>query len=128
MCYNDLKGNKQGGVVMEAYRTKKYVFDEIVSGILEVLKEDVAAIILYGSVARATETAESDVDIAILIRNKLSREKRDALDDFLGDMDLKHEKLFSAVDIEEKKFETWKQVVPFYQNVSSEGIVLWKAA
>lgn len=113
---------------MEAYRTKKYVFDEIVSGILEVLKEDVAAIILYGSVARATETAESDVDIAILIRNKLSREKRDALDDFLGDMDLKHEKLFSAVDIEEKKFETWKQVVPFYQNVSSEGIVLWKAA
>lgn len=113
---------------MEALRTQKNIFDEIVAGILEILKEDAVAIILYGSVARGTENQESDVDIAIIIRQKLSREKREALDNFLGDMDLKHDKLFSAVDIDENKFETWKNVIPFYQNVSREGIVLWKAA
>ena len=113
---------------MGTFRSQKNIFDEIVTGILEILKEDAAAIILYGSVARGMKTQESDVDIAIIIRQKLSREKREALDDFLGDMDLKHDKLFSAVDIDEEKFETWKNVIPFYQNVSKEGIVLWKAA
>lgn len=113
---------------MVTFRSQTNIFDEIVTGILEILKEDAAAIILYGSVARGAENQESDVDIAIIIRQKLSREKREAPDDFLGDMDLKHDKLFSAVDIDEEKFETWKNVIPFYQNVSKERIVLWKAA
>ena len=104
------------------------IFDEIVNGILDILNEDVSTIILYGSVARGTETSDSDIDIALIIRHGLSRERRDELDGFLGDMDLKYDKVFSVVDIEEQKFETWKKVLPFYQNVSKEGIVLWKAA
>lgn len=113
---------------MALFRTQKQVFDEIVGGILEILNEDVTAIILYGSVAKGTETIDSDVDIAVIIRHGLTRDKRDELDDFLGDMDLKYNKVFSAVDIEEAKFETWKNVIPFYQNVLKEGITLWKAA
>lgn len=113
---------------MAELKNQKYIFDEIVNGILGILNEDVSTIILYGSVARGTETSDSDVDIALIIRHGLSRERRDELDGFLGDMDLKYDKVFSVVDIEEQKFETWKKVLPFYQNVSKEGIVLWKAA
>lgn len=104
------------------------VFKELVTGILEILKEDALSIILYGSVARGTDTEKSDVDIAVLIRQQIPRNTREQLDDFLGDLDLKYDKVFSVVDITENKFETWKNVIPFYQNVSREGIVLWKAA
>ncbi|MCI5910123.1 MAG: nucleotidyltransferase domain-containing protein [Oscillospiraceae bacterium] len=113
---------------MERIKTRTELFNEIVKGIVEILKDEVISIILYGSVARGTESSESDIDIALIIKNRLSIEKREELDDFLGEMDLKYDKLFSAVDINENKFETWKEIIPFYQNVSREGIVLWKAA
>lgn len=113
---------------MERIKTRTELFNEIVKGIVEILKDEVISIILYGSVARGTENSESDIDIALIIKNRLSIEKREELDDFLGEMDLKYDKLFSAVDINENKFETWKEIIPFYQNVSREGIVLWKAA
>lgn len=113
---------------METIKTRTELFNEIVKGIVEILKDEIISIILYGSVARGTENSESDIDIALIIKNRLSIEKREELDDFLGEMDLKYDKLFSAVDINENKFETWKEIIPFYQNVSREGIVLWKAA
>lgn len=113
---------------METIKTRTGLFNEIVKGIVEILKDEIISIILYGSVARGTENSESDIDIALIIKNRLSIEKREELDDFLGEMDLKYDKLFSAVDINENKFETWKEIIPFYQNVSREGIVLWKAA
>lgn len=113
---------------MEKIKTQTELFNEIVNGIVEILKDEVISIILYGSVARGTENSESDIDIAIIIKNRLSIEKREELDDFLGEMDLKYDKLFSVVDINESKFETWKEIIPFYQNVSKEGIVLWKTA
>lgn len=113
---------------MEQLTVNQNVLDELVKGMVSILQDNVISIVLYGSVARGTNTWESDVDIAILLRNPISRETRDQLDDFLGEMDLKHDKLFSVIDITEKMFETWKNAVPFYKNVSEEGIVLWKAA
>ena len=34
----------------------------------------------------------------------------------------------SAVDIEKENLQKWGKILPFYQNVQKEGIVLWKAA
>jgi anthranilate synthase component 2 len=34
----------------------------------------------------------------------------------------------SVVDIDQQTYLKWRHVTPFYQNVSKEGIVLWKAA
>lgn len=42
--------------------------------------------------------------------------------------DLRYDKVFSIIDIQEKNMEKWGSVLPFYQNVQKEGIVLWKAA
>lgn len=113
---------------MQQLSINQSVLDELVNGMVSILKDNLVSVILYGSVARGTDTWDSDVDIAIFIREPLSRQTRDQLDDSLGEMDLKHDKLFSVIDIPENKFETWKNVVPFYRNVSREGIVLWKAA
>lgn len=45
-----------------------------------------------------------------------------------ADMDIRYEKVFSIVDIQESHMKKWEGVLPFYQNVRKEGIVLWKAA
>lgn len=102
--------------------------NELVDGILTVMGNRIAKIILYGSVARGTNTEESDVDIALLLTDKMNWDVEDQLSDFIVDMNLKYDKVFSVIDIDYKQFQKWVKVTPFYKNVNQEGIVLWKAA
>jgi hypothetical protein len=43
-------------------------------------------------------------------------------------MNLKYDKVFSVIDIDYENFCRWEGITPFYQNVTQEGVVLWKAA
>lgn len=104
------------------------ILDELVAGILAIMKPSVVRIVLYGSVARGTNTEESDVDVAILIKGELDKDMEDKLSDLVVDMNLKYDKVFSVIDINYDTFRKWEGVTPFYQNVNKEGIVLWKAA
>ena len=101
---------------------------ELISGILNALGDSVVSIILYGSVAKGTNDLDSDVDIAVILSDKLEKEEYDALTDFIVDLDLKYDRFYSVVDIKESDFLSWKEYIPFYKNVSREGVVLWKAA
>ena len=104
------------------------MYDELITGILQVLEGQVIRIVLYGSVARGTNTDESDVDIAVFVHSRISPVQDDLLSDIVVDMNLKYDKVFSVVDIDEATYQKWKAVTPFYQNVDREGVVLWTAA
>ena len=104
------------------------MFLELVDGILRVLPSQVIRIVLYGSVARGTNTPESDVDIAVFVHTKLDANMEDLLSDVVVDMNLKYDKVFSVIDIEDETYQKWRSVTPFYQNVDKEGVVLWTAA
>jgi predicted nucleotidyltransferase len=101
---------------------------ELVDGILEIMEKQLIRIVLYGSVARGTNTEESDVDIALLLKGVLDKDTEDKLSDLVVDMNLKYDKVFSVIDIDIDNFQKWEKVTPFYKNVTQEGIVLWKAA
>ena len=107
---------------------EQMVLGELVEGILSILESQVIRIVLYGSVARGTNTAESDVDIALLLNGNLSRETEDKLSDLIVDLNLKYDIVLSVIDIEYEMFKKWEKVTPFYKNVNEEGVVLWKAA
>ena len=102
--------------------------DELVRGLLEIFEDNIEAIILYGSVARNESTQESDVDIAIIIRTDMSDITREKFIQWSAELYLRYDRVFSIVDIQEKNMQKWGDVLPFYQNVQKEGIVLWKAA
>lgn len=104
------------------------VWSEFVKGILNIMDNRLVSIILYGSVARGTNTEESDVDIALIMYGKLDFDTEDKLSDFIVDMNLKYDKVFSVIDIDIEHFRKWINALPFYQNVEREGVVLWKAA
>lgn len=101
---------------------------ELVNGIVKAVGEKLIRIVLYGSVARGTDTEDSDVDIALLMQGGLDAETEDRLSDFIVEMDLKYDRVFSVIDIDYQQYQDWLAVLPFYQNVKQEGVVLWTAA
>ena len=106
----------------------KDILNELVEGILKIMPTQTARIILYGSVARGTNDSESDVDVALLLYSGMTPETEDKLSDFIVDMNLKYDTVFSVIDIDLEFFKKWENIIPFYKNVSKEGVVLWKAA
>ena len=104
------------------------MFDELVHGLLDILAEQTVQIVLYGSTARGTADQESDIDIAIFLTRKLDARQEDQLSSLIVELNLKYNKVFSVVDIDQETYLKWRSVAPFYRNVDKEGIVLWKAA
>ena len=85
-------------------------------------------VILYGSYARGEQTPESDVDIAIVIREGNTEKMHDELLDLVVDYELDLAVTLSVVPIEYENYIEWCKVLPFYKNIDKEGIVLWNAA
>lgn len=104
------------------------MFEELVNGILHLMENHIEQIILYGSFARGTHTAESDIDIALLVHGSLNREVEDRLSDFIVDLNLKYDRVLSVIDIELENFRKWEAILPFYKNIQREEVVLWEAA
>ena len=101
---------------------------EIVDGLVDICAHRIDSIVLYGSVARGEATDDSDVDIAIILVSSMAKEEVDAFIHWNAQMDLKHDKIFSIIDIEKEMMTKWASAVPFYKAIQEEGIVLWKAA
>ena len=96
---------------------------ELVEGLTGIFQNNISMIILYGSMARNEATYESDIDIAIIIKNEMDNQTKKRFIRWAADLDMRYEKVFSIVDIMKK----WESVLPFYQNIRKEGIVLWRA-
>lgn len=106
---------------------KDMLYNSFVEEVRRIYKDNLSAIILFGSVARGTATEESDLDIAILV-NSDDKSMYDQLLDVVVRIDLDNDVVISTTIIEKEQFDTWKDVLPFYKNISKEGIQLWEAA
>lgn len=107
----------------------KTILEELSEMLRNVYQDKLKAVILYGSVARGTATEESDIDIMVLVDgdNKELRYYEDKLSDVSTDISLKYLRVFSIIDISYQEYTTWMQILPFYSNVSKEGVVLYAA-
>ncbi len=102
--------------------------EELVRGLTDIFQNNISMIILYGSTARNEAANESDIDIAIIIKNEMDNQTKKRFISWAAGMDIRYEKVFSIVDIQEDNMKKWEKILPFYQNIRKEGIVLWKAA
>ncbi len=101
---------------------------ELVNGLRLIYNDKLVSVILYGSVAKGTNSDESDIDIAIILKGAKEQPTWEKLIDFTVDLDLKYDKVFSVIDIDYDEFIKWEDILPFYKNVKKDGVILWKAA
>ena len=106
---------------------KDILYNDFVEEVKGIYKDNLSAIILFGSVARGTATDESDLDIAILV-NIDDKEMYEQLLDAVVKLDLENDVVIATTIIEKNQFDAWKDVLPFYKNINREGIQLWEAA
>ena len=103
------------------------MFEKLVKGLRGIYGDMLVSILLYGSFARGTNTRESDIDIAILLKGRETKEMHDQMVDLAVDMDLEYDQVFSILYIDYKNFLEWEDTLPFYKNVKEEGVVLGAA-
>jgi predicted nucleotidyltransferase len=105
----------------------KEILDNLIPELKKIFDGVLDSIILYGSVAKQTQTDESDVDIALIVKD-YTDEMYNSMIDVTVDLELEYGKVLSVLLIDYDNFKEWENVLPFYKNVKREGIVLWKAA
>ena len=104
------------------------IFQQLIPEIVEIYGDLLVSVILYGSVARGTQTDESDIDIAVMLRSKENADMKERMTDIIVDLELEHNKVLSVLRIDYEKFRTWEDTMPFYKNMKKDGVVLWQAA
>ena len=86
--------------------------------------EKLVDVILYGSYARGDYDHESDIDIMV----KVNIDRHDLYEyskkmwKVAHELDLEHDALISVKLQDNFIFEEYKDVLPFYKNVTQEGI------
>lgn len=106
------------------------VLHELSNELREVLGKELDKVILYGSYARGDNRSDSDVDVIALV--KLDEEQlqfvRRKLNVICSRIGLKYDLLLSLVVKNEKKFYKDMDILPFYQNIVKEGVVVYAAS
>ena len=87
--------------------------------------ESIISIVIYGSYARGTQEDESDIDIALFLDNQDKGNTRKMLS-CVSKYELEIGKVLSVIEVDNKQYCSWSKVIPFYKNISKEGITLWK--
>ena len=90
----------------------------------QILGDNLAKVIVYGSYARGDYRDNSDVDIMILV--KMSDEEIKAVKNDIYnlafDVEMNTGIELSPIIKNEKQYEYWVDTLPFYRNVRNEGV------
>lgn len=99
-----------------------YVYNEAVKLLGNKLEEA----ILYGSYARGDFQEDSDVDVALLInvRREELENYFDAIADIMSEVIWKYERLVNIVSIPVADFYRYRDVLPYYRNIYTDGVKL----
>lgn len=98
---------------------------EKIAGIYrKVFGDDIVKILLYGSNARGTFDAESDIDIAAIVkgeRGELQRKLREVWK-LSSDLELEYETILFPTVIPYQEYEKYRNDIPYYRNIEKEGV------
>ncbi len=84
-----------------------------------------ATVILYGSYARGTFTADSDIDVLILLeKDSVTRFDEKKIKYPLYEIEFETGTIISPLVLTRKDWENKHRITPFYENVVAEGQII----
>jgi predicted nucleotidyltransferase len=86
--------------------------------------ENLAQVILYGSYARGDFADNSDVDVVALVHGdrRILQEQLKQVWEQTDDLELEYEIVISPTVIPCDEFEKYREDLPYYRNIASEGV------
>ena len=105
------------------------VLKELTEQIYDLLGDKLDKVVLYGSYARGDNTEESDVDVLVLTNMEPEENRKIlwTLNKIFSRIGLKHDILLSMFLLGKKAFHARKPILPFYQNIEKDGVVVYAA-
>ncbi|GBF82058.1 nucleotidyltransferase domain-containing protein [Aphanothece sacrum] len=101
----------------------KLILQEIKQCLLNFYKDQLNAIILYGSQAREDAKEFSDIDILVILKSDINPyHEIDQTSQIISEICLNYDVVISRHFISSTKFQTENN--PFFYNVKKEGIIL----
>lgn len=99
----------------------------VVQSVLGLMEDEIYKIVLYGSYARGDFDTESDVDIIILLEcdEKELRNYRKKVAVLASRISLENDIEVSLLLKNRDFFEHKRTILPFYQSIENEGVVLY---
>lgn len=100
------------------------IVEEVASVLKAILGADLSRLVLFGSRARGDYEPESDIDLAIVVR-QLTRETKNRILDIIADLEMKHLVPLSALVISEETLDSLKKKERrLALDIEAEGIPL----
>jgi predicted nucleotidyltransferase len=100
------------------------ILEKVDNKMIELFKDKLKNVILYGSYARNENTSESDIDVMVLVDETECRirEYEDNITDIMVELSLEYEIVVSIYTQSVEEYEKQAKVLPFLINVQKEGI------
>lgn len=88
--------------------------------------ENLVQVILYGSYARGDYNADSDVDIVAIVHGdrKTLQQQLKKVWDSSCELELEYDTILSPSVIPYEEFEKYRADLPYYRNISQEGVII----
>ncbi|EDM85619.1 nucleotidyltransferase domain protein [Blautia obeum ATCC 29174] len=88
--------------------------------------ENLVQVILYGSYARGDYHTDSDVDVVAIVHGdrKTLQQQLKKVWDFSCELELEYDTILSPTVIPYEEFKQYQTILPYYRNISQEGVVI----
>ena len=123
-----IQEGREGEESMCSQNELDVLLKEIAAIYRKVFGDDIVKIVLYGSYARGTFDAESDIDIVAIVKGEREELQRKLREVWIlsSNLELEYETILSPTVIPYEEFEKYRNVLPYYRNIEEEGIDIVK--
>jgi len=103
------------------------LFSELNENMSKLFGNKLKKIILYGSYAKNKQNKESDIDFIVLVDDTEENLRRNKyrIADIMSKLSLNYNILVSITEETYSRYIEYLEILPFYKNISEEGIEIY---